>query len=336
MPRPSPLTFATLVGVPEVRAALAAVRDVLTCVCSERFRRACNPLYIHGPAGAGKTHLVSALAHETTQRGPRLVVNVLPAGDREALGRFWSDAESESGAQEARGCDLFIVEDVQHLPVGFARSLARLIDDLLVRQVQMVFTARVGPRQLELPVRLTSRMASGLVVGVEVPGVESRRAILADKAQRRQLPVRPEVLDWLAHHLAGGGRQLEGALARLDQLGVGRDGPPDVDTVIGHFREEADLARPSVDRIAQRVGRLFHVELRLLRSERRGRGVVLPRQVGMYLARQLTGLSLGQIGAYFGGRDHTTVLHACRKVERALTEDASLSGTVRQLYQDLV
>ena len=119
------------------------------------------------------------------------------------------------------------------------------------------------------------------------------------------------------------------------QLGNGRKGPPDVDTVIAQFREEADLSRPSVERIAQRVGRQFQIDLRLLRSERRGRGVVLPRQVGMYLARQLTGLSLGQIGAYFGGRDHSTVLHACRKVEKVIAEDAAMSGTVRQLYQDL-
>src|SRR5579859_3722601 len=102
MPRPSPLTFATLVEVPEVRAALVAVRNVLACICSGRARRSCNPLYLHGPAGCGKTHLVSALAHDATRRATHLVVNVLYAGDREGLERFWGESESENPAHEAR------------------------------------------------------------------------------------------------------------------------------------------------------------------------------------------------------------------------------------------
>jgi chromosomal replication initiator protein len=335
MPRPLALTFANLLGVPEVRPALAAVREVLACVCSPRAKRSCNPLYLHGPAGSGKTHLISALAHEGARRNARLVVSTLQAGDREALGRFWGEEHDAAPAAEARSADLFIAEDLQHLPVGFARPVTRLFDELLSRQVQMVFTARLGPRRLDLPTRLTSRLASGLVTTVDAPGIDSRRTILADKAERRQLAVDPEVLDWLAQHLTGGGRQLEGALSRLEQLGKGRKNAPDVAVVVVHFREEADLSRPSVERVAQRVGRQFQIDLRLLRSERRGRGVVLPRQVGMYLARQLTGLSLGQIGAYFGGRDHSTVLHACRKMEKALNDDAALCGTIRQLYQDL-
>jgi chromosomal replication initiator protein len=104
---------------------------------------------------------------------------------------------------------------------------------------------------------------------------------------------------------------------------------------MAHFPEHDASCRPTVEGIARRVGGAFRVDLRLLRSERRGRSVVFPRQVGMYLARQLTGLSLDQIGAYFGGRDHSTVLHACKKVEKALARDAALSGTVRQLYLDL-
>ncbi|HYT93717.1 MAG TPA: helix-turn-helix domain-containing protein, partial [Gemmataceae bacterium] len=93
--------------------------------------------------------------------------------------------------------------------------------------------------------------------------------------------------------------------------------------------------RITVERIAERVGGYFRVEPAQLQSRRRYRGVLLPRQVGMYLARQLTGLSLEQIGAYFGGRDHSTVLHACRKVEQALDSDAALSGAVRQLHAEL-
>jgi chromosomal replication initiator protein len=193
-------------------------------------------------------------------------------------------------------------------------------------------TATVGPRQLALPERLLGRLVGGLVVGIEPLSAASRLRLLQDKAQRRQLAVPADVLAWLADNLRGGGRQLEGALNRLETLARAR--PLRLAEVAEHFREQA-VARPTVEYIAAQVGRHFCVDLRHLRSERRGRHVLLPRQVGMYLARRLTGLSLEQIGAYFGGRDHSTVLHACRKVERALTQDAALSGTVRELSRQL-
>jgi len=101
------------------------------------------------------------------------------------------------------------------------------------------------------------------------------------------------------------------------------------------FRIEAEAQRTTVERIVQRVGQYFQVAPRQMKSRDRSRGSLLPRQVGMYLARLLTGLSLEQIGAYFGGRDHSTVLHACRKVEQALTQDVNLSGAVRQLHAEL-
>jgi chromosomal replication initiator protein len=108
-----------------------------------------------------------------------------------------------------------------------------------------------------------------------------------------------------------------------------------VETVAAHFRDEVDARRPTVERIVQRVGRYFQVEPQQMQSRCRSRQTLLPRQVGMYLARRLTKLSLQQIGAYFGGRDHSTVLHACRKVEQALAHDVTLSGAVRQLHADL-
>ena len=110
---------------------------------------------------------------------------------------------------------------------------------------------------------------------------------------------------------------------------------PDVGLLAEHFHAEAVAGRPTVERIVERVGTWFQVEPRQMQSRARSRHGLLPRQVGMYLARQLTPLSLQQIGAYFGGRDHSTVLHACRKVERALTHDAALSGAVRRLWADL-
>jgi chromosomal replication initiator protein len=143
------------------------------------------------------------------------------------------------------------------------------------------------------------------------------------------------VLAWLAEHAGGSVRQLEGALARVEILARLHDRTPDLRLVASHFSGDTDAARPTVERITERVGAYFQLEPRQMQSRRRLRHALLPRQVGMYLARQLTPLSLKQIGAYFGGRDHSTVLHACRKVEEAMAHDAALSGAVRRLHADL-
>lgn len=330
-----PLTFAQFVAVPENRPALLAVRRLLECLAARRSPRAVNPLYLHGGPGTGKTHLVAALIEEITRRNPDFIVAHLPAAD---LGRVASTAGEGDRAEtptdpDTRRTDLFIVEDLQFLPSRAAEILRQSFDELRSRQVPMVFTASVGPRELDLPARLGSRLASGLVIGLEPLAASSRLMLLEDKAQRRQLMVQREILVWLAEHLTGGGRSLDGAMAKLEVLS--RSESLDLAAVQRHFQEQVEAGRPTMERIVQRVGGHFRVEPGQLQSSRRGRQVLLPRQVSMYLARQLTGLSLEQIGAYFGGRDHSTVLHACRKMEQALARDPVLSGTIRQLRSDL-
>lgn len=327
------MNCARFVSAPENRAGLLAVQRVAACVVAGRPRRVINPLFLHGPPGCGKTHLVSVLAEDVSRQTAPLAVNVLAAGDLAELAGGAAGAEAFAGLRHG---DLLVIEDLQHLPARHAEALLRLLDELVARQTQVVVTASVGPARLSLPARLTSRLAAGLVVGLEPLQPASRLKLLADKAQRRQLAVSRDVLAWLAEHLTGGGRQLEGALNRLEVLARLQARPLDVATVAEQFREQADAGQPTVDRIAQRVGGHFRVKADELCSRRRNRAVMLPRQVGMYLARQLTRLSLDQIGAYFGGRDHSTVLHACRKVEQALADDPALSGTVRQLQAGLM
>jgi chromosomal replication initiator protein len=231
-------------------------------------------------------------------------------------------------------CDLLAVEDVQHLPGRFAETFARIIDERVADRQQTVCTATMGPAQLtKLPTRLTSRLASGLVVGLTPLGPASRLVFLQDCMERRQLPIGRDVLTWLANHLPGSARQLEGAVGRLEALARLNDRIPTCDVVAEHFRDDVELGRPTVQRIVERVGRHFQVDPSMLQSKRRSRGTLVARQVAMALARRLTPLSLEQIGAYFGGRDHSTVLHACRKVEAG--RDASLTGALRQLHAEL-
>jgi chromosomal replication initiator protein len=315
-----------LLPLPENRAGLLAVRRVVAGL--GRRRRAVNPLFLHGPAGSGKTLLVAELVEAATHQVRDLVVAATTAGD-------WAAEQGlPDGECAVRLCDLSVVEDLQYLPTRVGGALARWFDDLLARRVQMVFTAHAGPGALDLPARLAGRLAGGVVVGLEPLGVASRRSLLEAKARQRRLNLDGALLDWLAERL-GTGREIDGALARLEALARANGRTPELAQVAELFREQAEAGRPTVERIARRVGGRFRVRARDLQSARRGRDVLLPRQVGMYLARQLTALSLEQIGAYFGGRDHSTVLHACRKVERALAADTALSGTVRQLRAEL-
>jgi chromosomal replication initiator protein len=322
-------TFASWVSLPENRSARVAVARLASCLCRRRFRPELTPLLLHGPSGAGKSHLASALLSRVGQRRPDCLTTLLAARDL-------LDADPDS----LTTADLIVVEDIQHLPrralERAAESLVGLLDRSRARRQCVLLTAVGGPAELPgLPGRLTSRLAAGLVIRLDPLGPDSRRAFLGDRAQRRRLPLEPAVLDWLAEQLPGSTRQLEGALTRLKMLARLNSQAPTLPEVIAALRTETELQRPDMERIAHRVCAYFQVEPRQMQSRQRRRTVLLSRQVGIYLARKLTGLSLQQIGSYFGGLDHSTVLHACRKVEQALGEDLTLSGAVRQLTLEL-
>ncbi len=307
MPRPA-LTFTRFLEAPENRAAWVAVRQVTTkaidgphaprhekparararahgppeaddsALALPRLHQTAGILLLHGPAGAGKSHLVHALAAEVLEHRPDFIVTVLAAGDLMRPTQpnlFSNEGEGEEAQQpadwtaeleEARHCDLLIVEDLQHLNPGAAELLVQTIDYLAARNRPMVLTANAGPQRLRhrgdrFPIRLVNRLAGGLVIGLDPLGPASRLKLMQMLAQRRQLAVPTEVLRWLSERLNGGGRQLEGAIAQLQTLAKLHRGPLDIATVAGQFQQQTDAGRVTVERIAERVGGYFRVAL---------------------------------------------------------------------------
>lgn len=311
-----------MLATPENRAAIAALQDVLFGLISGAGERLPSPLYLHGPSGSGKTFLVQALVAEATASG--VEVCVLSAND------FAADAD-RTGAFEA---ELLVIEDLQHLPARHTDELCRILDER--RDRATLITALHGPAQLahrgaRLPARLANRLAGGLVVALTPMQAPSRRRLLEVLAAEARVNVAGDILDWLAQQLTGGGRQLQGAIRQLKALQRLQTRALQLAEIRKHFEAQT----PTMRRIAERVGDYYQIAIKQLLSAHRSHDVLLPRQVGMYLARQLTGLSLQKIGAHFGGRDHKTVLHACSKIELTLKRDAALAGAVRQLRAQL-
>lgn len=335
----------------ENQAAMQALAELVEYARSNRVRLPFHLLLLHSSPGVGKTALLNALTQEIKRHAAdwsvahvssRSLKENIPAPARAGKRKSEEEAPSPEILPAAeREADLLILEDLQHLPWTLLEFFVELLDERQVRELPTLVTATAGPRHLtcrgrKFPNRLASRLAGGLVVGLESWSLPSRKKFLQEMAQRRQLPLGRDVLDWLAEHVPGNGRQLLGALDQVEALSRLLGPRLNTAAVADHFRTQAEASLPTVEKIAEQVGRTFQVKPTELLSARRHRSIVLPRQVGMYLARQLTGLSLERIGAYFGGRDHTTVLHACRKVEKVLQEDAVLSGTVRRIHAELV
>jgi chromosomal replication initiator protein len=330
------LDLADFIVVPENEAARRAVEHVLDRSATETAARQWNPLFIQGRTGSGKSHLVSALVKEFTYRFPESIARYSTVD--ELLADLASQFESQTSDLDA--CDLLVVEDLQRLrptrpSEWLSERLAQTFDQLLRRNCQLVFTADVGPAHLSsFTARLRDRVGAGLVVGIDPPGLSSRLKILEEKARRKQLPLPAEILAWLAERLTGGVRQLKGAIAKLTLLKkqVGR---LDLPTVARHFREESTATEPTLDAVSTCVSKRYEVSAGDLRSRRRSQKVVLPRQVAIYLARELTGLAFDRIGAYFGGRDHSTALYAFQKVQQGIKGDLELAGTVKAIRSEL-
>jgi len=330
-------TFDTFVEGPSNCVAFAAARAVAEQPNATR----CNPLFIHSAVGLGKTHLLQAIASESLKRRPQMRVIYLTA--EYFMWRFATairDNDALAFKEQLRDIDLLVIDDMQFLQgKSIQREFCHLINTLLDSARQVVVAADRPPAELDsLEPRVRSRLNGGVALEIEAPDHAMRLAILRQrlrqaKAEDPSLNIGDAILDHIARVVTGSGRELEGAFNQLlfrqsfePNLTVER-----VDELLGHIYRAGEPKRIRIEEIQRIVSRHYNVSRSDLLSNRRTRTIVKPRQVAMYLAKVLTPRSLPEIGRRFGGRDHTTVLHAVRKIEGLADTDPTLAQEIELL-----
>ena len=300
-----------------------------------------NPLFLYGGVGLGKTHLMHAIAWHIREHNPTRRVLYLSA--EKFMYRFIRALRSQdtmSFKEQFRSVDVLMVDDVQFIAGKDAtqEEFFHTFNALVDQGRQIVISADKSPSDLEgMEDRLRSRLNSGLVADIHATTYELRLGILASKAEQMGVQVPQKVMEFLAHKIASNVRELEGALNRVvahAQL-VGRAITLESTQEVLHDLLKASDRRITIEEIQKRVAEHFNIKLAEMSSARRSRQVARPRQIAMYLAKQLTSRSLPEIGRKFGGRDHTTVMHAVKKVEELKGADQSFSEDVELLRRML-
>ena len=333
-------TFSSFVVGAANRLAHAAALQVTEAVADQPIRY--NPLYLHAKVGLGKTHLLQGIAWEVKRRKPKAKLLYLTAE------RFMYSFAEALQARDAvafkdkiRAIDILLIDDIEFLQGRtFQQELCHTLNSLIDGGKQVVVAADCPPMQLEsFDARMRSRLSGGLVAEVGLLDYDLRYKILkrraAEKAEHdRSFVITEPVIEYLASQLTESGRELEGAITRIHaayQLTAQPITVESAEQIISDLVRGKEPRRVKIDDILRVIMKHFGVNRGDLLSSRRNRSIVRPRQIGMYLAKSLTARSLPEIGRRFGGRDHTTVLHAIRKVESLLAEDPSLREEVEVL-----
>ena len=301
-----------------------------------------NPLFLYGDTGLGKTHLMHAVAHQALNRNPscriayvsceRFTNEFIRAIQENTLTKFRS---------RYRSVDYLLIDDIQFL-AGKERiqeEFFHTFNELYEAQRQIFLTSDRPAGEIDkIESRLLSRFQWGLVADIQAPDWETRVAILTKKAQAMGISIEPEGLEFLAKNISRNVRRMEGALTRVaGYVGLTRK-KADLETIQRLLRDillEENLSRITIETIQKKVVDYYHLRMADMLSRRRPANIAFPRQVAMYLSRILTEHSLQEIGGAFGGRDHGTVIHACKTVENMMDQDASIKTAVELLNEQL-
>ncbi len=328
-------TFDRFVVGSNNQLAAAAARAV-----AESPARMYNPLFIYGGVGLGKTHLMHAVGHVLLARDPgRRVAYVSSEWFTNDLIASIQEGRMSEFRRRYREIDLLLIDDVHFLgeKERTQEEFFHTFNALYEAQRQIVVTSDRPPKEIPgLEERLVSRFEWGLVTDIRSPDLETRVAILRKKAEEGEIVIADEVLEYIAHHCRSNVRELEGAVIKL----LAYSSLTQRDITIELAREAlGGVLAPDAERtpeaIRRRVAEAFNVPVEALTSRRRTKEVTVPRQVAMFLMRELLDLPLARIGEHFGGRDHSTVIHSIKKVEQEIAEDGAMRQRVERLRAEM-
>jgi len=330
-------TFENFVIGPSNQLAHAACLAV-----SNAPARAYNPLFLYGDTGLGKTHLMHAVAHAILKNKPDAKVAYIST--EKFTNEFISAIQSNTLVkfrQRYRNVDILLIDDI-HFLSGKERiqeEFFHTFNDLFEAQKQIFLCSdRPAAEIAKLESRLVSRFQWGLVTDIQVPDFETRIAILTKKAQAMKLDLSSEIIAYLAEKVSRNVRRLEGALTRVASyanLVKGALDIPTIENLLKDILQEEAHNKLTIEKIQQKVTGYFRLKPSDMHSKRRPANIAFPRQIAMFLCRTLTDSSLQDIGEAFGGRDHGTVIHACKSVQNMIEQDESVKRNVEYLKTQL-
>jgi chromosomal replication initiator protein len=333
----SKYTFETFVPGDSNRFAFAAA-----LAAAENPGDTYNPLFIYGGVGLGKTHLMQAIGNRVHQEDPskRILYMTSETFMNEMINAIQQKNTYEFRAK-LRKVDVLLVDDVQFIAGREAtqQEFFNMFNELHGENKQIVLTSDKPPKDIQrLEERLCSRFEWGLVADIQAPDEETRAAILREKIRQEKYEVPDEVVAMIAREIKSNVRELEGGLNRLVAYSNLTGNPITLELSETALREIIDSRKVKIitaEMIMQSVSDYYNVTLGEMIGPTRKREITIPRQVAIYLTREMTGMSLPQIGSVFGGRDHTTIMHSCKVMENTVREDPGMKSLVNSIKRQI-
>lgn len=302
-----------------------------------------NPLFIHGESGLGKTHLLYAIAHTIHKNHPDYKIIYIRGEDftNELVGEIMKKKSAPAFREKYRSADVLLMDDVQFIAGRDAtqEEMFHTFNALYENKKQIVFTADRPPKEmLRLEDRLKSRFEWGLLTDIQAPDYETRMAIIKNKAIRMGVELPDEVLMYVAENITSNVRQIEGTVKKIlayrDLLGSDVDASSVTRAVRDMFKETSDIL-PTAEVIIEEVGKFFDIDPETIRGQGRMKATSWARHIAIYLTREMTKLSLKEIGKEFDGRDHTTILHSIERVETKSKTDPETSEVIKDIRSNI-
>lgn len=304
-----------------------------------------NPLFVYGGVGLGKTHLINAIGNYVLRKTSSLMARVCCISaehfTNHVINSIKSNKMEEFRNRYRFGCDLLLIDDIQFIAgkESTQEEFFHTFNTLYESKKQIVLTSDKSPKDMSyLEERLRSRFEWGLITDIQPPETETKVAILKKKAEAEGIVLPNEVAIFLAQHITSNVRELEGSLTNISAYAKLLNTEITVDLtkeVLKNILKENAKKIMSIETIQKEVANFFGLRIQDLKSEKKIKTIAVPRQVAMYLARRYTGASFPEIGEKFGGKDHSTVIHAVRKIEGMMGEDSTLKNVINTVSRKL-